>query len=306
MGVVTSLSEFPKHLDDSVVTIGYFDGLHLGHQKLLESLLNKAKNNNYSSIVITFQNHPSELFAPTKPKHSLMRREQVYKEILEMGVDHVIALPFDNHFANQTSEQFIDSLLTNLRMKSLILGHDARIGKNREGTEEKVKQFATQKDFQVEYLSALLIEGEVVSSSRVKQALQSGDFSLTETLLGHPYSLTRDVIPGRGIGKSEMGFPTANMDVSNTILPPEGVYSVRLTVDGKSYASVANLGRAPTVRGDKAPLLEVHVIGKDLELTGCEVQITFNLFIRAEKKFSGLPSLRSQIEQDIQVAKSQL
>ncbi len=305
MGTLTSLSDFPKE-KSSVVTIGFFDGIHLGHQELLRQTRKTGKQLNAESVVLTFTNHPSELFSPGNPPKLLLERGEAYRRMEEMGIDWIITLPFDEKFSNQSTEAFIDSLLTELHMKALVLGHDSRIGKERKGTPEIVQELAGQKQFEVSYIPPFSIDHTPISSSRIREAIIHGDLTTAEKLLGRPYSVKLPVIPGRGIGKSEMGFPTANMDVTTTVVPPEGVYSVLLKSEGVVYEGVANLGRAPTVRGDKKLLLEVHVIDQELDLTGHEVEVTFVNFIREELKFDSLSALREQIARDVKMAKEQL
>ncbi len=305
MDVFKQIEDFPEKNKQAALTIGNFDGIHLGHQRVLHRLKEVAANNKAESIVLTFSNHPSTVLKPESPTPLLTSTNQKLELLEKTGLDTIILLEFTQAFSKQTAQEFLDKLRQSMNLRFLILGHDSTLGKNRKGDEEIVKGFAKSHGFFVEYLDELLVKGKPVSSSEIRRCIEEGNFSDAATFLGRKYSMKLPVQPGKGLGK-QIGFSTANFNVRGLIIPPLGVYSVWLKTNGASYESVANLGFAPTVKGTSYPELEVHVIDKNVDLSDREVEIVFNQFIREEKKFESIDELKKQISLDIETAKSQL
>ncbi len=305
MDVFRQIEDFPEKDKHAALTIGNFDGIHLGHQSVLHRLKEVATNNQAESIVMTFSNHPSTILRPESPTPLLTTTEQKLELLEKMGIDVVILLEFTQEFSKQTAQEFLGKLGKSMNLKFLVLGHDSTLGKDRKGDEEIVRDFAKSRGFSVEYLDELRVRGQPVSSSEIRHCIEEGNFSNAAALLGRKYSLKLPVQPGKGLGK-QIGFSTANFNVRGLTIPPLGVYSVWLKISGSSYESVANLGFAPTVKGTSYPELEVHVIEQNVDLSDREVEIIFHLFIREEKKFKNIEELKNQISLDIKTAKSQL
>lgn len=285
-----------------VLSIGNFDGMHLGHKAVLAKAKRIAKEKHHPLAVITFSNHPSEVLRPSEKTPLICTPEHKIKLLQEEGVDLLILLTFTKEFSEQSPEAFLNKVYSSLPFSDLVLGHDATLGKNREGDKERVMACATQLNATVHYIDPLNIEGNVVSSSKIRKAIQAGDFESVAKFLGRKYSTYAPIIKGRGVG-SPLGYPTANISVEGLCLPPQGVYAVKLIYDGKAFAGVANLGVAPTVRRDSAPMLEVHLYNDKLDLYGKMVEVQFYSFLRAEQRFPDLDALKQQISQDVAKAK---
>lgn len=302
MQIVDSLEKTPKTFTHFVVTIGNFDGFHLGHQFLIQNLINTARQQQALSIVLTFSNHPSTILRPDHTTSLLCSTDHKIMLLERAGIDLVILLPFTKELSLLSADQFLQKIQKALLFQTLILGSDAHIGKNREGDRSTVTALAKRLGFTVEYFPDCAKDGNRISSSRIRECIQKGDLNQAEALLGRPYSIFGPVLKGNGRG-APLGFPTANLHVDNLCLPPLGVYAVTLISDGKKYPGVANLGLAPTVRHESSPLLEVHLFDTNTNLYNHTVDVQFHKFIRQEKKFEGLETLRNQIADDVLKAK---
>lgn len=302
MKLVHSLSEHLDLQSPSVLTIGFFDGVHLGHQMLLQRSKELAQENDTSFTVITFENHPSEVLRPDQSISFICTLQHKIRLLEQIGTDVLVLLPFTHDFSRQSAEEFLGYVQEHIPFSHLVLGHDAVLGKDKTGNKNIVQKIAKASNFQVEYLPPFSLDGEVVSSTRIRTAIQQGDFSKCEKLLGRRYSIYGPVIAGRTHGKI-MGFPTANIDVGKLCLPPGGVYAVKVLYEGQEIDAVANLGVAPTVRNDNKLLLEAHLLNWDKDLYNQMIEVVFCEYIRPERKFSDLSELRDQIERDVQTAK---
>ena len=294
----------PLHLKKhaSALTIGNYDGVHLGHQAVLKRLCAIANQEQGSSAVITFENHPSHILKPSQQSLRLCTPAHRFHLLQSYGIDVLFSLPFTYEFSQQTAEQFLCSAGQAFPFTHLILGYDGVFGKNREGNAQKVLELAKKHHFQVEYIPETRVGDTPVSSSAIRHLLANGELKQVEKLLNRPYSIVSHVIPGAGKGKS-IGYPTANIDVDGLCLPPLGVYGVRVLVEQSWHQGIANLGVAPTVRQDLKPLLEVHLFDFDLSLYGSEIEVVFEKYVRAEMIFSSIEKLKAQIAMDIQVVK---
>jgi len=302
MEILFNLTKNVDHLKPAALTIGNFDGLHLGHQAVINRVKELAQKEQEHSIVLTFLNHPSEVLNPDKAVSKLCTQKHKIKLLDELGIDAVILLRFTQEFSRQTAEEFLKKIYERFPFKHLILGHDAVMGKDRQGNPEQIKKLAQSLNFQVQYISPYLIEGKPVSSSSIREALRTGNLQDVEKMLGRKYSIYSNVGTGKGKGRG-LGFPTANIDTDSLCLPPLGVYAVSAKVDGKTFPGVANLGIAPTVRDDGKPILEVHLFDRSIDLYGKDVEVNFHGYIRPEKKFSDLTHLKERIGLDIEEAK---
>lgn len=276
------------------LSIGNFDGVHLGHQ----SVLRRLKESGDYSIVFTFSNHPAEVLhdAPISRLTTLSHRLSLIKK---SGIDTTILEPFTFEFSKQTSEQFLTLLKKELNFSHLILGHDAVIGSDRN---RDLTELSHKLNFHLEYLKPIKIEETIVSSSEIRKAIHEGDLEKAGALLGRPYSIFTTVQSGLGKGAT-LGFHTANLPVEELALPPLGVWAVHVVTDRKRHLAVANLGHAPTLHRNRPPFLEVHLIDKDVNLLEKELEVFFLKYLRAEQRFSTIEALREQIQRDISFTK---
>lgn len=302
MQIAYSLDDVPKQIKPIVLTIGNFDGMHLGHQALLQYLKNIAKKRYACSAVLTFANHPSKVlnFNPTplicNIEHKLFLIDQA-------GIDLTILIPFTKEFSEQTPDQFLKKIQSILPFQILILGSDAHIGKNREGDKKMILALAKAMEFTAEYFPDVEKDGQRISSSLIRDCIRQGNLRQAEALLGRPYGIYGEIVKGSGRG-TPIGFPTANIQVEGLCLPPLGVYAVSLFIDHKKLDGVANLGMAPTVRQDFKPILEVHLFNHPhSDMYGKKVDVHFRQYIRQERRFQSIEELKQQIAQDILKAK---
>jgi len=302
MRIVHSLEEIPGFSSPIVLSIGNFDGLHIGHQAVLNHLLKKTKDQHAISAVLTFSNHPSTVLRPSHPTSLLCSIPHKMHLLSQTGIDLTILLPFTTSFSEQTAETFLRTIRQVLPFRFLILGSDAHMGKNRDGDRETVTSLSHSFGFSVEYLSDCYYHGERISSSLIRHHIQKGDFSHAAALLGRPYTIYGPVLKGQGKGAS-LGFPTANLAVENLCLPPLGVYAVEVSVGGKEHRGIANLGFAPTMRQEASPLLEVHLFEHHEMLYEQTIDVRFLRFIRPERRFHSLEELKNQIALDVTEAK---
>ena len=304
MQILDRIEDFQKEIGEYVITIGNFDGVHRGHQTVLKKVKSLAEPDK-KSIVITFSNHPSEILRPEQTTPLLCSLSHRIQLIEQSKIDFLICIPFTKQFAKQSAESFIEKLKTHIPFSHMVLGYDATIGNHRRGNRNNLKQIAMEWGFEITYVEEYRYEGHPVSSTRIREAVKLGDFSTVESLLNRPYSIKSKVIKGANLGKN-IGFPTANLNVDGICLPPLGVYAVDVVKNGAKVPGIANLGVAPTIRSDGAPLLEVHLFG-DPEQDFYEetLEVVFKEFIREERKFVDVESLKEQISSDILYAKAE-
>lgn len=286
-----------------VLTIGNFDGVHSGHQALIHDVLALAEKKGQQSAIITFENHPATVLRPSQAPCFLSNLQHKVKLIERLGVDFLSIIPFTESFSQQTAEEFLTFVHSRMPFSHLILGYDATLGKDRKGNREVVRTIGNGLGFAVEYLEPFTVGGEVVSSSRIREAIKKGDLTVASRLLGRKYSVLSTVITGKTHGKS-IGFPTANIDVDHVCLPPCGVYIVTVIYKNQSMRGVANLGMAPTLRADNRIILEVHVLDWNQDFYGDTIEVIFEQFIRSERKFESIDALKAQIGKDVSYARN--
>jgi len=304
MSVEEELGKFPPP-KDMVLTIGVFDGVHLGHKHLISKLKELARKQGYLSGVITFSQHPQEVLSPQTKLPSLTGLEQRMALLKDEGVDAVIPLPFTPQLASLSPGQFLSLLKEYLKMRGLVIGPDFALGKNRQGNSDTLRQLGREMGFSVTVVPPMTIDGEVVSSTAIRKALAEGDMKQAQKLLGRPFSLQGRVVAGDRRG-TDLGFPTANLDVApGQALPTGGVYACRAHIDGQSYAAMTNIGHRPTFGGGKQ-LIEVYLLDYDGDLYGHELAIDVIGRLRDEKKFDNPQQLKEQIAEDIKQGKAML
>lgn len=294
-----NLDEFKKP-DLPVVTSGTFDGVHIGHQKILKRLKEIAQQHGGETVVITFWPHPRMIVADDSQNLQLISTIEEKIELLhEQGIDHLIIIPFTRSFSELSSDEFIRKILVEkIGTKKLVIGYDHKFGRNREGSFEFLKINAQHYGFEVEEISREDIDETAISSSRIRKALLSGQVTAAHELLGRPYSLSGTVIKGQQLGRT-IGFPTANILVKETykLIPANGVYVIKAHYKGDVFHGMLNIGVRPTVDG-KEKSIEANIFNFGKEIYGETLKIEFMKFLRPEIKFNGLEALVQQLNQD--------
>jgi riboflavin kinase/FMN adenylyltransferase len=287
-----------------VVTIGNFDGLHQGHQSVIQSLIKLGKQLNLPTCVILFEPHPQEFFYVEKAPARLMRLGEKIKLLQFLAIDRVLCLRFNKRLAECTAEEFVKKILVDkLGIKGLIIGDDFRFGRGRQGDFSFLQKLGQEYGFKVFSTPTVSFENERIGSSRVRNAVKQGDFKLAALLLGRPFRLSGRVIYGDQRGRL-LGFPTANIGLHRQVLPLQGVFIVNVCgLEALPLAGIANIGKRPTVNGLKN-LLEVHLFNFDKNIYGRLIEIEFLKKIRDEKKFDSLETLKQQITMDVIEAKN--
>ena len=287
----------------SVVSIGNYDGVHLGHQELIKTLLKNSEELSVPSTVVTFEPLAKEFFMPGSVAR-ISSVEQRAEQLFSLGVDQVLCIDFNTEFASLSPSRFVEKFLINgLGVRFLCVGDDFRFGKNREGDFEFLKHFGANNDFTVQAHKTFMIDGQRVSSGRVRTALEIGDFKLAAELLGRPYTISGVVSLGQQLGRT-IGFPTANIVLPNTKFAVNGVFAVRARIDNNvgEYDGVVNIGVRPTVDGIENRL-EVHLFDFDVDIYDKSMDVQLLRKIREEQKFDSLDDLQAQIELDVATAR---
>lgn len=284
-----------------VATIGNYDGVHLGHQKVIESLRMQAGS--LPVTVITFEPTPQEVFAPDKAPARLTRLREKAHALAGCGVDRLLVLRFDRKLAAMEPETFIDRLLVDgLGVERLVVGDDFRFGHRRRGDFSMLAAAGRRHGFTVATMPTFEVEGERVSSTRVRRALRDGDLALAQRLLGRAYRMMGRVVQGRRLGR-QIGFPTANIRLQRTKSPLHGIFAVRVHgLDGGAQRAVASVGTRPTVDG-RDWLLEVHLLDGDRDLYGRHLSVEFVRHLRPEKRFESVAEMAEQIARDADAAR---
>lgn len=288
----------PKDRKPTVLTVGNFDGIHLGHQALVHKIIKDSQIHSTHPAIITFLNHPAQVIRPHHCPLKITTNDHRIELFKKLGVEDLYMLEFSTELSGQTTLHFLQHLSETIHITKVLMGHDAAIGKNREGDFAHMKKLGEKLHFDVEEFPAVLFEGKIISSTFVREAIKRGDFALVKHLLGRPYSIYGKVISGEGQG-SKIGFPTANIEVSGLCLPPQGVYSVSVIIAEKLFKGIANLGTAPTVKNFGQLMLEVHLFDVGSSLYNSSLEVIFEKFIRPEQKFTSIDALKEQIQKDI-------
>jgi riboflavin kinase/FMN adenylyltransferase len=296
MKIYHQLADFhPPHY--SVVTSGTFDGVHLGHQKILGRLKELAARKQGETVLLTYWPHPRLILQPKDNNLRLLTTlTEKVKLLEELGVDHLIILPFTKELSQMSSEEFIREILVDkIQTKTLVIGYDHKFGKNREGSFEYLKSHSHLFGFDMEEISRQDVDDLAVSSTKIRTALAQGDISTASKYLGRPYFLSGQVVKGQQIGRS-IGFPTANIHVVDNykLLPRDGAYAVYAEVGANRCKAILNIGDRPTVDGKKKTI-EAHLIDFDGDVYGQELSIHFQEFLREEEKFENLDALKNQL-----------
>jgi riboflavin kinase/FMN adenylyltransferase len=302
MKVVSCLEDLPHGCPKPVATIGNFDGVHLGHQQLLRSLVARAAEVGGTPTVVTFHPHPLQVLAPDNAPRQIQTLEQKLAVLGSLGIRLVVVIPFDLNLARTSAREFAAGMLwERLRLEEIYVGPNFAFGHRREGSFNLLKEIGAEKGFTVGRIHQVQFRGSRVSSTAVRQALVSGQVALARRLLGRPFALEGEIIHGTATG-SALRIPTANLRCENALIPRTGVYVSLLTVDGERRRSVTNIGVRPTVTPAGPPpptTVETHVLDFSRDIYGRRVSLEFLLRLRDERRFPGLEALSAQIHKDI-------
>lgn len=294
-------TEFNKQENLSVV-LGFFDGIHQGHKVVINTAVEYARKNGLKSALVTFNDSPSNFFNKKISKYILTKSEK-FKFIEDLGIDYLYVLNFDETLSKMTAADYLKNLVENLCPKAITTGYNHYFGYNKSGGPDYLKLM--QKEYGYQYLEVAPVKTKqgVISSSRIKEALISGDLDLANTMLGYRFYVKNDVIEGAKLGRT-IGFKTANLYFPKEIIElSNGVYAVEVKVDDKKYIGIANYGRKPTVTNVTKKILEVHIFNFDENIYGKSIKVSFLNKIREEKKFQSLLELKTQIVKDIECLK---
>lgn len=288
-----------------VLTIGNFDGVHLGHQAVLRQVVEKARALDLPATVMLFEPQPLELFLGEQAPARLSRLRDKYTQLAKLGVDRLLCVSFTPAFAAMSPDAFVDRLLVNqLGVKFLVVGDDFRFGLKRTGDFSRLKQAGQEHDFAVVSTESFCVSDRRVSSTAIRDALSAGKMQVTADMLGRPYSICGRVAHGRKLGRT-IGFPTANVLLKRRVSPVSGVYAVTVAIDGQSLPGVANVGHRPTVNGTHQQL-EVHLFDHTLDLYGKQLEVSLLHKLRDETKFASVDALKMQIQRDASAARAWL
>ena len=302
MKLIRGLHNLTTALPGCVATIGNFDGLHLGHQHIIHQLKSVAERYALPAVVIIFEPQPVEYFAPERAPRRLARLRDKITRLAAMEIDYLLCLRFDEYLAELSAEHFIQHILIDrLNLKHLVIGDDFRFGKNRLGDFELLKRSGRKLGFDVENTHTLLIDGERVSSTRIRRCLANNDFDMARQLLDRPYSLSGRVAHGKKLGR-ELGFPTINLKMGHRPIAVQGIFAVLVKgLDNRILRGVASIGTRPTVNG-VGTILEVYILNFNEQIYGRCVEVEILHKIRDEEKFDSLDALKQKIAADIEHA----
>lgn len=304
MKILRQAAELSNAGGKASVAIGFFDGVHLGHQQILRQTISDARQFEAPSVVVTFDTHPSQIVAPDRAPKLIYTLDQRLNVIESLGADALLLLHFDKEFSQKTGEQFVRELVAGFgHVCSVCVGRDFTFGRKRSGNVELLRSLGNEQGFSVHGLASVALDGETVSSTRIRAAVLQGEFDAASQMLGRPYSLAGKIVQGDRLGR-QLGFPTANLEVSGLLVPPNGVYAVHVNAANLARRAVANIGFRPTL-GEASPDLhvEAHLFDFDGDLYGQNLELTFHKKLRDEEKFDSIEALKRQIQRDADAAR---
>lgn len=308
MRVIHELTD-KVHFNEPFVTLGTYDGVHLGHQEIIRKMVNEARAAQKESVLLTFHPHPRMVLYPDSHSVRLIDTvDEKLEKLRRLGLDTVILYPFTSRFSRLSAVEFVrDVLVSQIGVSHMLVGHDHHFGKNREGDFQQLAELGNLYGFTVEQIMPVEINGVTISSTKIRAALAEGDMKTVGNYLGQPYQLNGIVVHGNKLGRT-IGFPTANIELDETtkILPKLGVYAVKVTLRGKSLDGVMNIGKKPTVQQSEKVNVEVYLFDFDEDIYGETLRVQVFDHIRPEKKFNSLDELKDQLRKDEETARSVL
>ena len=296
MQILSNLFEI-KLSESTIATIGTFDGIHIGHQKILNSLLRFSKENGLKSVVITFDPHPRKIINKKNSIKLISTIEEKKEKLKTLGIDYLIVQKFDEKFSETEAKKFVEILKNNINIKKLIVGYDHRFGKNRNADINDLKKYGKELNFEVIEIEALEIKEVNISSTKIRSAIQDGNIRLANSYLGYNFFLSGEVVKGHSRGK-ELGFPTANLKIDeDKIIPKNGVYLVKSKIDHQDIYGMMNIGYNPTFN-NKSKKIETHFFNLNKNLYGKIIKIELLEYIREEKRFETVDDLIQRLKLD--------
>jgi riboflavin kinase/FMN adenylyltransferase len=305
MQILHSIPELSRLSGPIFLAIGVFDGVHRGHQAVISTSAKHAQSANGTPVVVTFDPHPMKVLRPREAPHLLTATQHKIKLIRTLGVQHLLVIKFDKTFASTAPEDFVQQLVKHSKpLREICVGHEWSFGKGRRGNLALLRKLGVQFDFEVIGIPAVTLQnGELVSSTAIRHAIEAGHLVKAAEMLGREYTILGTVVRGERLGK-KIGFPTANLSAHSEQFPPNGVYFAQATLNGISHPGVVNLGYRPTLsRGKSERVLEIHLLDFDNDIYGKDVEVRFVRYLRPEQKFENLDALARQIELDVQQAR---
>jgi riboflavin kinase/FMN adenylyltransferase len=304
MEILHSIPELARLPGPLLLAIGVFDGVHRGHQAVISTSAGHAQSENGTPVVVTFDPHPMKVLRPNNAPHLLTATQHKIALIRDLGVAHLLVITFDKEFAATEPEEFVEQLVTHSKpLREICVGHEWSFGKHRRGNLDLLKTLGARLDFNVVGIPPVTINGAVVSSTAIRQAIEAGDLAKAADMLGREYTILGTVTSGDKLGK-KIGFPTANLSAHSEQFPPNGVYFAEAKLDGAVYPGVVNLGVRPTVSENKSErILEIHLLDFDRDIYGKDLEVRFVRYLRSEKKFENIDALTRQIGLDVQQAR---
>ena len=286
------------------VAIGTFDGVHLGHQQVIRQAVSDARQHEGLAVVVTFDRHPNSIVAPDRVPPQIYSQPQKLRALASLGADATLVIPFTREFSALPAEDFIRALVAQLTpVQSVCVGSSFVFGRQRSGDVALLQRLGAELNFVVHGLAAVALDGEMVSSTRIRESLRAGEINRVSQMLGREYALARTVAHGDEMGR-KLGFPTANLEVRGLLVPPNGVYAAHARVAGVQHRAAVNIGVRPTLAAAVPDLrVEAHVLDFTGDLYGQEMELTFVAKLRDEQKFSSLEELQSQIARDVTAAR---
>lgn len=305
MKLYQTLDDIPRG-QRTVITIGTFDGVHRGHRLIIDALVGAARSLDAQSMVVTFDPHPQEVLRKTgDPVPILTTIDERVAEFGRLGVDAMAVIPFTREFADTPWREFCDRLIADAGLVHVVVGHDHAFGRNREGNAEALKSMGAERGFGLTEIGPLVVGDEAISSTKIRRALLGGDLDKATDYLGRHYGLHGTVVRGDGRGRS-LGIPTANIRPleASKLIPANGVYCVRLELDGESFDGMANIGLRPTFTDATQRTIEANLFDFDTDIYDRSVNLLFRKFVRSEQKFASATEFLEQLERDRAVCKS--
>ena len=305
MDVLHSIPELSRLRGPIFTAIGVFDGVHLGHQAVISTSAEHAREARGTPVVITFDPHPVKVLRPDKAPHLLTATQHKIALIRDLGVEHLLVVRFDREFANTPAAEFVRELVTHAKpLREICVGHEWSFGKNRAGNLALLEKLGAEHHFSVVGIKPVAVNGAVVSSTAIREAVKNGDLARAAEMLGREYTILGTVKKGAQLGRT-LGFPTANLSAHSEQFPPNGVYEAEARLNGAVMRGVVNLGYRPTLEQAKPErLLELHLFDLDREIYGQDVEVRFLRYLRGEQKFGSLDELKAQIARDVAQARS--
>ncbi|MDQ2867763.1 MAG: bifunctional riboflavin kinase/FAD synthetase [Verrucomicrobiota bacterium] len=305
MEILRSIVELAQLDGPLFLAIGVFDGVHLGHRAVISTSARHAHSADGTPVVVTFDPHPVKVLRPENAPHLITSTQHKIALIRQLGVGHLLVIPFDREFAATTPEAFVHQLFAAAKpLREICVGHEWSFGKNRTGNLSLLRKLGAQHSFDVVGIPEVKIDDTIVSSTAIRAAIERGDFATAAAMLGRDYTILGTVVEGAKLGR-QLGFPTANLSAHSEQFPPNGVYLVEAWLDGVLHHGLVNVGLRPTIASAQPQrLIELHLLDFQREIYGAEVEVRFIQFLRAEQKFASVDELARQIAADVKRARA--